>query len=54
MLEKNKGACSVRLNVKDLDEDIYVELPSKSVKVGLTTQFIEELNNFASLTFKVK
>jgi DNA polymerase-3 subunit alpha len=53
LLEKNKGVCSVRLNVTDPEENIRVELPSKSVKVGLTSQFIEDLNGFESLEFKV-
>lgn len=52
LAEDNKGACKLKIQVVDMEEDLAVDLPSKSFKVD-AKEFIKSLEKITPVSYRV-
>jgi len=49
----NPGKCALTFNVFDQSENLSVELLSRNYRVSLTNEFLEEIEKFPDLKYKI-
>ena len=53
LASENEGTCKLKFIVSDHTDKIQLSLPSRSMKVGLTTEFIDGLDKLEGITYSV-
>ena len=54
LMKSNPGSCALELTIEDSLENVSVNLFSKSIKVDLNNEFLNELKKTPGLSFELK